>query len=191
MGRGTSQEGLANSQKANSLSDSYNTNAKSAYDVLAPTLTHQVTNPQGFAPEDLSDMNTASQQSLGGSNAGIEGEGMLRAARSRNAGAGDAATAEGAREAMRRSSQNAVTIKANNALEREKNRNAGVAGMGELYGENQDATLKALGISNQALDVKDRPGFWETFGNSFAGTLGKTLGGGNASQNGGWLGMGG
>jgi hypothetical protein len=181
MSRGVSAEGQAQSTKANALSDSYNANAKSAYDVLAPTLTHQITNPEGFAPEDLSAMNTASQQSLGGSNAGIEGEGMLRAARSRNAGAGDAATAEGAREAMRRDSQNAVTIKANNALEREKNRNAGVAGMGQLYGENQDATLKALGISNEALNIKDRPGFWETFGDSFAGSLGKTLGGGNLS----------
>lgn len=176
MGRGTSKEGLANSQTANTLSSGYNANATDTLGVLSPALTQEVQNPQGFAPEDLTAMNTASQQSLGGSQAGAAGAGNLRAARTRNAGGGDAAIAESARQGMRQNSQNAVTIQANNALQREKNRQAGISGESGLFGEQTDATLKALGLSNQALGVQSPPGFFDTLGTAFAGGLGKAAG---------------
>lgn len=178
MGRGVQADQLANSGTANKLSSGYNQNAEDTFGVLSPALTQEVQNPQGFAPEDLTAMNTASQQSLGGSQAGAVGAGNLRAARTRNAGGGDAAIAESARQGMRQNSQNAVTIQANNALEREKNRQAGISGEEGLFGENSDATLKALGLSNNALQgaAGSKNGFFDVFGNAYGAALGKTLG---------------
>lgn len=123
---------------------------------MAPSLTEQFKNPQGFSDKDLAAMNTASQQSIGGSVAGTVGQGNLEAARTRNAGGFTEALDEAARSGQRQNSQNAVGIAANNALEKEKNKNIALAGLTGIYGQNVGATLGALGLSNQALGVANQ-----------------------------------
>lgn len=142
---------LANNSTANALSSASNTNANNVYSTLAPTLTHEATSPAGFAPSDLTAMHTAATDSLGGSTAGITGQANLTAARTRNAGAFQPALSEAGRDASRKDAEAAVTIQAQNAMQREKNRQAGIQGLQGLYGTLDKSTLDALGIGNQAI----------------------------------------
>lgn len=168
MGKGVKKDALANSGKANNLSDQANTNATSLYKTVNPVLTQEATNPHGFDPKDLSAMDTASEQSIGGATAGAVGEGNLEAARTRNSGGFQPAAAESARAGMRQNSTNAVTIQGNNALQKERERQAGISGLTSLYGSNSAQALSALGLSNESLDVANhtQPSAWQQFGNT-------------------------
>ena len=120
---------------------------------LAPALTQEATNPQGFQQSDLNDMNSAALQSLGGSQAAAVGAGGVRAARTRNAGAGDAAIGESSREAMRDLSQRALQVSTANATMREQKRQQALNQLQGLYGQNVGSSLQSLGLSNDALNV--------------------------------------
>lgn len=146
-------QALQNNATANALSSASNTNANNVYSTLAPTLTHEATNPSGFSPTDLNAMHTAATDSLGGSTAGITGQANLQAARTRNAGAFQPALSEAGRDASRKDAEAAVNIQAQNAQQKEKNRQAGITGLQSLYGNLDKSTLDALGIGNQALGV--------------------------------------
>lgn len=142
---------LANNSTANALSSASNSKANSVYSTLAPTLTNEATNPAGFSPSDLSAMRTSAVDSLGGSNAGITGQANLAAARTRNAGSFQPALSQAGRDAASKNAEANVTIDANNALQKEKNRQAGTQGLSSLYGGLDSATLQALGIGNNAI----------------------------------------
>ena len=145
----------------NETQDVYNTssgNAKQLYGKLLPPLEGEATNPQGFDPKDLAAMNTGSQQSVGGATAGAVGEGDLEAARTRNAGGFAPALDEAVRSGQRQLSQNAVGIQAQNAGLREANRQAGIAGLSGLYGQNSGNMLSALGLGNQATNALTQAG---------------------------------
>jgi len=90
-------------------------------------------------------MNTASQQSVGGSQAAAEGAGNLAAARTRNAGAFAPAISEANRAGGRQLSQNAVGIQAANENERQSQRSRALAALQGLYGTNENT---ALGFGN-------------------------------------------
>lgn len=57
-------------------------------------------------------------------------------------------------------------------------------------GSSNGGSSAVAGLSN-AVSSSQQVGFWNTMGNAFAGSAGKLLGGGNASQGGGFFGMGG
>lgn len=133
-------------------------NANDLYGQLMPLLTNEAKNPQGFDPKDLAGMNTASQQSVGGSTAGAVGEGDLIGARTRNAGSFAPALDESVRSGQRQLSTNALDTQGKNAMLRESNRQAGIAGLGGLYGTNTDAALKALGIGTGAVQAGTEAG---------------------------------
>jgi hypothetical protein len=96
-------------------------------------------------------MNTQSQQSLGGSNAGITGQAGLMAARTRNAGAGTAVEDAGSQNAMRQNSENAVGNEVANANLQQKQSQEGLKGLSSLYGTDVNAANQEQQISNQAL----------------------------------------
>jgi len=168
-------------------------NANALYSKLFPTLSAEATNPQGYGPTDLAAMNTASQQSVGGSTAGAVGEGNLTAARTRNSGGFAPALDESVRSGQRQLSENAVGIQGENAKLKQAQQQAGISGLTGLYGTNSDAMLKALGLGNQSLEVENQAtGVGTQAGNSgwfqnFLNTLqalkpgGSTSGGGSLS----------
>jgi hypothetical protein len=156
VGRGEQQKLDANGAAATSLSNQHLANSNDLFSTLAPAYKAEAANPQGFGKADLDTMNTASQQSVGGSTAGLVGQGMLTAARTRNVGGNSAALDEAARIGDRTLSQNAVEIQANNAALKEKQRQEGLAGLTSLYGGNDAATMQALGLSNDAYDKASR-----------------------------------
>ena len=148
---GVKSDDLANSGTANSAAASYGGNAAGLYSSLAPAYSAMAFNPQGYGATNLAKMNTASQQSLGGSNAGVTGQAGLQAARTRNAGGSAAALDAASQNAMRQNSENAIGTDVANANLQQKQQDEGLAGLSSLYGQNVNAELGEQGVSNQAL----------------------------------------
>jgi hypothetical protein len=115
IGKGANRALMQNSGTAQNRSGALNAKSNSIYGTLDPALTAEATNPTGYAPNDLAAMNTASQQSLGGSTAGITGQANLEAARTRNAGGFQGAIGSGSRSNAKQLSQNALGIQEQNA----------------------------------------------------------------------------
>lgn len=158
MARGGQNQAKQTYNSASSVFSGSNANANNLYKTLFPTLSGEATNPQGYSPRDLAAMNTASQQSVGGSTAGAVGEGNLAAARTRNAGAFAPALDEAARAGGRQLSENALATQTANANLKQKQQQEGIAGLGDLYGENSKDLLAALGLEDQATQTGTQAG---------------------------------
>lgn len=128
-------------------------NAASLYGSLTPQLLSEATHPAGMAPTDLAAINTAAQQSAGGSEAAAKGEGALLAGRTRNAGTGAAAIGEASRAAGRNLSQRAVETQGENALLKAKQKQSALSGLEGLTGIETEGANRALGIVPQAVNA--------------------------------------
>lgn len=160
------------SQNFGNSQDMYHTgsaNSSSLYGQLQPMFTAEATNPQGYAPKDLSAMNTASQQSIGGATAGAVGEGDLTAARTRNAGGYQAANAEAVRSGQRQLSENALGVQESNAKLKELQKQSGISGLSDLYRGNQSTALNAIGQGNNAVNAQTNAGNSGWFQNLLGG----------------------
>jgi hypothetical protein len=171
---GVKSDDLANSGTATNAAAGYRGNAAGLYGSLAPAYSAMAFSPQGYGPTELAKMNTASQQSLGGSNAGVTGQAGLQAARTRNAGGSAAVLDAASQNAMRQNSANALGTEVANANLQQQQRNEGLAGLSSLYGQNINAELGEQGISNQALSQAAQiQNPWSKFG---MGVLGDVTG---------------
>src|SRR6185437_6586661 len=90
-------------------------NAGNLYSKLSPMYEQEAENPQGYGSADLAGMNTAVQQSVGGSTAAAKGEGMLQAARTRNRGAMASSIGDSIRSGQRTLADKALDIQGKNA----------------------------------------------------------------------------
>lgn len=159
---GIKQDLLNNSATANNLEGLYASNAAGINSTLVPTLKAQMINPQGYNPATMASMITAAEQTAGGSNADATGGALLRAARTRNAGAAPAAIAASNRAAGQNLSQRNAVIQNQNAELKAKQQLGAEAGLGSLYGENVNAGNQALGLSNSALGTAGNlKNFWQ------------------------------
>ena len=185
MARGATNQANKTFNEAQSTYSGASSNANNLYKQLFPILQGEATNPQGYSPKDLAAMNTASQQSVGGSTAGAVGEGNLEAARTRNAGAFAPALDEAARQGTRQLSQNAVGIQGKNADLKQRQQQAGIEGLGSLYGTNTKDMLTALGLGNEATNTAINSGqhgwFQNMLGMINALKPGGSVGGGGSS----------
>ena len=149
-GRGIQQAGITNQ-----LSGTTAARGNRTFQTLFPTLQQNLTNPQGFG-KDLGAINTANQQSIGGSVAGAVGQGNLQAARTGNAGGFAPALDESVRSGQRQLSQASTGVAEANSLLKNEQQQGAIKALGSLYGENMDDTLKALGLSNQGLYLSNQ-----------------------------------
>src|ERR1700744_4972780 len=83
--KGVESDQLANSGTANKISNTISANAAKVYDGIETTLQAESSHPSVYSPTQLATMNTAAQQSAGGSQSATTGQGGLYAARTRNA----------------------------------------------------------------------------------------------------------
>ena len=153
MGRDTSNSAMQNSNTAQGMSGTYANRATANSNILTPTLNQMATNPQGFSPQTMANMNTAAMQTAGGGNGSTVGGAMQTAARTNNAGAYDPAIAQAGHDASSQLSQAALGIQNQNAMLQEQQRSEGLSGLENLYGENTGASQNALGLSNSALQT--------------------------------------
>ena len=161
---GVKKDAFANSGTANGLQNQYSSQALGLGSTLAPSLTAESINPQGYSPTTMGQMTTAAEQTAGGSNAGVAGEAGLRAARTRNIGSGQAATAEGGRAAGQELSQVNAGIQTNNAKLKAQQQQEGLTGLEHMYGTDVTAGENALGLSNSSLNLANnaKPTFWQS-----------------------------
>ena len=118
---------------------------------LTPQLESEAANPQGYTPQQMAYMNTASQQSLGGSTAGVTGQANLQAARTRNAGGFSGAIGSGSRAAQQQLSQNALGIQSQQANLQQQQKQQALQSLQGLYGTDIGSSLGYMNSSNQAI----------------------------------------
>ena len=156
MPKGVEKDQLANSTTAQNLSNGLTANAANIYGGLEPTLQAQASHPSGFTPMQKANMNTAAQQSAGGSTAGAVGEGGLYAARTRNAGAAQNAIGSAVRSGGSNLSREAVGTEMADANLAQKKQAGALGGLQGMYGTELSGGENALGLSNSALSGADQ-----------------------------------
>ncbi len=186
MARGAQQQAQTTFGNAQGLFGNSNQNAQNLYSTLLPQLEQEASNPQGFGAKGLAALNTANQQSIGGSTAGAVGDIGLTAARTRNSGGVAAGEDEAVRSGQRQLSQNAAGIQGENEQLKQAQQQAGLSGLGGLYGTNTNAALQALGIENGATNALTNAGQSGWFQNMLGlmNTLKPSGGGGGAQYSG-------
>ena len=172
-----------NARTGQSLENQYNATSQSELGGLLPAYSTEAAHPMGFAPNDLAGMNTAAQQSEGGSMAGAVGQGNLEAARNRNSGSFAPALDSAATGAGKTLSQDALGVNEQNAQLKEQQRQQGLQGMLGLYDTSTAAGMNALGESNNAVNAgtgaaQQTTGEWMPFLQQAAANLTKPTGGG-------------
>ena len=126
-------------------------NSNALYNSLFPQFSAEATNPQGFTPGETASMDTAAQQSVGGSTAGAVGQGNLTAARTRNTGGLDTALDASVRSGQQALSEDALGVQNENAMLKQQQKQEGLEGLSSLYGTNMSSMLSALGLGNQSV----------------------------------------
>ncbi len=163
MGKGANAQQFKNSGDAQQRSKDLYGNASSESGFLDPTLRAEATNPQGYTPQQLAYMNTASQQSLGGGVAATTGQANLETARTRNAGGFQGAVGTANRSAQRQQSQNALGIQKSQADLQQAQRQQALQSLQSLYGMNLSGSEANLGLSNEALKNENKPSFLQEY----------------------------
>jgi hypothetical protein len=151
MGKGANKQLLNNSGAGQYGNTTLSAKGAGISDFATPILESDVTNPKGYTPQQMAYMNTASQQSLGGSTAGITGQANLTAARTRNAGGFQGAVGSGSRAAQRQLSQNALGIEKSQADLQQQQREQAIQSLMKLYGVDESTALGYLNASTTAL----------------------------------------
>lgn len=128
-------------------------NASSLYSTLTPELQAEASAPPGYDPATMAQIKTSNMQTAGGSNAGAVGQGALLAARTRNAGAPAAAIGASTRRAGEELGSENLKAELSNADLQEKQRQEGLSGLSNLYGEQLNASNQALGIVPSAVNA--------------------------------------
>jgi hypothetical protein len=134
--------------------------------MLVPELTREATHPTGYNPADINSMLVAGEQGAGGATGAIAGEANLRAARSRNNASLSSVLDENNRGGMRQLSENALNVQGQNANLKEKQRQAGLAGLESVRGGDIKAQLEAEGLVPQDVNawvnaMKAQPGVFQ------------------------------
>lgn len=138
------------STTAQDTASSAEENASNLFGPLEGTLSAEAIAPGGMSPIDLAAADTAAQQSSGGSQSAAVGQGALLAGRTRNAGSADAAVGASTRSAGQQLSEDALQTRLKNAGMKMQQQQAGIGGLGNLYGENLGAVAPNVNANTGA-----------------------------------------
>lgn len=166
MARGNATADTA-AKTAAANSNTFMSNGQSLYSNLAPMLTSQAANPQGFNPSDEAAMETGAMQEAGGTQAAAVGQGNLEAARTRNAGGFGQAITDASRGAGEALSRGLLGVRNANATLKQHQRDSALSGLSGLYGTNVGASNAALGnvAPNVNADTQAKSQSWDAFKN--------------------------
>jgi hypothetical protein len=151
MGKGANKQLLNNAGTGQAAENTLYGEGQGVNSFLTPQLENEAANPQGYSPQQLAYMNTASQQSEGGSTAGITGQANLEAARTRNAGDFQGAIGSGSRAAQRDLSSKALQVQTGQAQLQQQQRQQALSALQGLYGTDIGSSLGFLNSSDTAL----------------------------------------
>jgi len=134
-----------------------------AFNVANPIYKQMATRPNGYLPQEVANLRTASNQTLGGANSAVAGEGALAAARTNNVGAYQAAIDDSTRNASVQQSENNLGILNRSADLQREQQQQGLEGLSNEYG-----TAGRLGQGYLDLANRAQPTFWQTLGTNAA-----------------------
>ena len=149
--RGAVSQAKQQGQQANTTAGGYGQTAAGIGSTLIPTLQQRATNPTGYSPTDLNNMLVAQQESAGGSNATVGGEGKLASIRTRNAGGFAPALDEAARDKSRTLASGALGVQNANATLKQQQQEQALQQLQGLYGTDTSNQLKAMGLQGEDL----------------------------------------
>lgn len=118
---------------------------------LTPFLTSELEHPQGYSQGDTSAMLAAGMGGAGGATSALVGQGMQRAAVSRNAGGFQAALDDASRERAKAAAGSAEGIAAQNATVKLGQQQDAAKGLQGMYGTDTSGMLDSAG--QQAGDI--------------------------------------
>ena len=144
--------------EANATAGQYGSQGNQIASSLIPGLEREANNPQGYTPEEMNNQLVASEQGAGGATAGITGQANLQAARSRNSAGYTAALDQAARQKTQALSQNALGIQNKSAELGQKKQMAAQSELGNLYGTDVNANLKAQGLMPEDINAETNSG---------------------------------
>lgn len=154
MARGQAQAANKQLNLSNTTAANAGATAGNIYSGLAPQLSAEATNPQGYSPSDINAMQTASAQALGGATSGITGQANLQAARTRNSGGYATALDQAGQQAMQTQSQNDLGIQQANANLKNTQQQAALGALQGLYGTNVQQQTSLLGLGPGTLNAR-------------------------------------
>lgn len=153
MSKGSSvaaQNALGSDQAA---ATTYGNNAAGVNSQLTPFLESELTNPQGYGQQTLSQMQTQGGQATSGALGAGKEAATLAASRTGNPSAVPGIIDATTRDAMRQQSNNVLGIDTQNADLKQKQQQAGAAGLNSLYGTDVSAALKSLGLEDESINA--------------------------------------
>jgi len=133
-------------------------NANQIGDSLIPGLEREAQNPEGFTPEQENNQLVAAQQGAGGTNSAIAGEASSRLARTRNSAGYSNALDQAARDKTQQNSDAALNIKNQSARLGLQRQSQAQGELGELYGTDTNAGLKAESLLPEDIDAEAKAG---------------------------------
>lgn len=176
MQGGISSSAQRNANTAGNVASGYGANGSTVNAQLLPFLTRELNNPTGFTQAQRGDMLTSAMSGAGGTTAGLQTQAGLEAARSRNPAAMSGALEEVARERDKANAGAAEGIEAKNADVQQAQQQNAAQGLGNLYGQDTNAQLKAMGLQNEDLNTAASTygtGSWASDLGNLVGTVGK------------------
>lgn len=183
MAKGASQAAHAQIGKEGVYGSGQQANQTADRSQLFPFLQNEVTNPQGFGTDTVNQMLTQGGEAVSGATGAASEAANLNASRTGNTAAVPGIIDATARNAMKQQSGNALDVNIQNAMLKQKQQQAGASGLSGLYGEDQNAALKAMGLQNQSIDEwtkASNTNFGDEFLSNLGSTLGKSVGSGTA-----------
>lgn len=135
MARGNDTASSAATTAQDQAKTSYG-NANALFGPLSANLLSEAAHPAGIDPATMSRMDTASMEAAGGANGSAAAAGALRAARTRNAGAADAAIGSAARTSGETASRGILANRVKSAELAQQNRRSALTGLEGLFGQN-------------------------------------------------------
>jgi len=173
MARGSDQANAASRNAVGQNSTLFG-GGQGLFNTLAPQLTAEAANPQGFGAPTLARLETANQESAGGGQAAATGQAALEDSRTRNAGGSGMALSKAARESGKTLAQSTLQTNLANEQLKEQQRSHAQSELGGLYGTNVSGGNAALGevASNVNANANQEDASWGWAKNILAPTLG-------------------
>lgn len=143
---GQTQAAMNAANTASSTGAGYGADASGINAQLMPFLTRELNNPQGYTQNQTTDMLGAAEGGAGGATAGLTTEANLASARNRNSGGFSGALDNAAMQKDKALAGTSEGIAANSANLAQQHQQEAASGLGSMYGEDQNAQLKAMGL---------------------------------------------
>jgi hypothetical protein len=184
--RSAQGQAKSNMTTANTTGSTFGGRASDIYNSEIPGLERDANNPQGYTPEQKNNMLVSGGEAVGGANSGIVGQAVLEATRTRNAGGFANSLDEAARIKGRQLSTNALNVNNEDARLAQQKQQEARRQLTGLYSTNTSDQLKAMGLSDEAIQQELEAGKsgWQQNAMNWINTFkpsGSTSGGGGAA----------